>query len=137
LTLHPFDIERTWWLFQKRVVRTKFDISTLLLLSLARYIRWWTITLGGYHPPSKVSVETLTWFIRYVCYWSLQSLHNATIIKTKVLLPQHRWPWPILAILFFGPLVYLLPKLFKWFGFPTFWPWVYLMKFIPETHRAY
>jgi hypothetical protein len=31
LSFHAFDVERTWWkLFQKRVVRTKFDIYVLL-----------------------------------------------------------------------------------------------------------
>lgn len=28
---------------------------------------------------------------------------------------------------------YLLPKTFKLFSFTIFWPWVYLMKIIPET----
>jgi len=42
-----------WWrLFQKRVVRTKFDIY-VLLLSLGRYLCWWTISPRGYHPPSS------------------------------------------------------------------------------------
>ena len=37
----------------------------------------------------------------------------------------------------FGPLVYLLLKIFfKLFGFPIFWLWAYLMKFIPETSHA-
>ena len=35
LTFQPFDFERTWWrLFLKRVVRTKFDIYVLFILSM-------------------------------------------------------------------------------------------------------
>ena len=31
LAFHPFDFERTWWkLFQKRIVRTKFDIYVFI-----------------------------------------------------------------------------------------------------------
>ena len=51
------------------------------------------------------------------------------IIKTKVLLPQagdlNRFCRSCL-----GPSVYLLAKLFKLFGFPTFLFWAYLMKVI-------
>ena len=36
-----------------------------------------------------------------------------------------------------NPLLYLLQKLFKLFGFTTFRPWVYLMKVIVETCRAH
>ena len=36
-----------------------------------------------------------------------------------------------------GPLVLLLPNAIKLFGFPIFLYWAYLMKVIPETHRAY
>jgi len=43
----------------------------------------------------------------------------------------------IFPILFIGPLVYLLPKLLKLFGFPTFRLWVYLLNVIPETCRAH
>jgi len=35
-----------------------------------------------------VSVLTLTWFIRNVCYLNLQFLNNVITIKSKVLLPQ-------------------------------------------------
>ena len=35
-----------------------------------------------------------------------------------------------------GFLVYLLPKLLKLFGFPTFRRWAYLMNVIPETRCA-
>jgi hypothetical protein len=53
LTFQPFDFERTWWrLFQKRVVRTKFDVY-VLLLSLGRYHWCWTVSPRGYHPPSS------------------------------------------------------------------------------------
>ena len=32
-----------------------------------------------------------------------------------------------------GHLVFLLPKIFRLFGFQIFWLWAYLMKAIPET----
>jgi len=36
-----------------------------------------------------------------------------------------------------GPLVLLLPNAIKLFGFPILLYWAFLMKLIPETHRAY
>jgi hypothetical protein len=42
----------------------------------------------------------------------------------------------ILTILFMT-LGFLIPKTFKLFGFPIFWLWASLMKFIPETRRAH
>ena len=41
-------------------------------------------------------------------------LSNVIIIKTKVILPRRFW------ISCLGPLAYLLPKLLKLFGCPTF-----------------
>jgi hypothetical protein len=38
---------------------------------------------------------------------------------------------------YLGSLVYLLAKLFKLFGFPTFRFWAYLMKVIPETRTKF
>jgi hypothetical protein len=45
LAFQSFDVERTWWrLFQKRVVRTKFDIYLFIFIMLyvAILIRFWT-----------------------------------------------------------------------------------------------
>jgi hypothetical protein len=39
-----------------------------LLLSLGRFLCWWTISPPGYHPP-VVSVSVLTWFIRYLRFY--------------------------------------------------------------------
>ena len=36
-----------------------------------------------------------------------------------------------------GHFTFLLTKTSKLFGFPFFWLWAYLMKVIPETHRAH
>jgi len=33
-------------------------ISTFVLLSLGRYLCWWTISPRGYHPPSSQCVGT-------------------------------------------------------------------------------
>jgi hypothetical protein len=88
-----FEIESIWFkLFQKYDVSTKFDIY-LLLLSLGRYLCWWTISPRGYHPSSSqcyyhwvdssaggilvpegvirpvVSAAALTWFTRYIFHW--------------------------------------------------------------------
>jgi hypothetical protein len=39
LDVQPFDYERTWWrLFQKRVVRTKFDIYVLITITWSIYV---------------------------------------------------------------------------------------------------
>ena len=39
LAAQPFDYERTWWrLFQKRVVRTKFDIYVLITITWSIYV---------------------------------------------------------------------------------------------------
>jgi len=43
------------------------QISTFLLLSLGRYICWWTFSIIR----PVVSVSTLTWVIRYIYYWNL------------------------------------------------------------------
>jgi hypothetical protein len=72
-------------------------ISTFLLLSLGRYLCWWTFSPRGYHPPSSqsfyhwddtsaggllvpdgiirpvTSASELTCFIRYIYYWNLQA----------------------------------------------------------------
>ena len=98
-------------LFKKRLIRTTVDIY-VLLLSLGRYLRWWTISPRWYHPPSSqcfyhwidtsagellvpkgitrsvVSVSSLTWLIRYIYYWNLQFLNNLIIIKTKDSFPS-------------------------------------------------
>jgi len=45
--------ECIWWRwFQKRVVRTKFDIY-VFILSLGRNLSWWTISPRRYHSPSS------------------------------------------------------------------------------------
>ena len=98
-------------LFKKRLMRTKVDIY-VLLLSLGRYLDWWTISPQRYHPLSSrcfyhwvdtsagellvpkgitrsvVSVSSLTWLIRYIYYWNLQFLSNLIIIKTKDSFPS-------------------------------------------------
>ena len=38
-------------------------ISTSSLLTLGRYLCWWTLSPGEYHP---TSVSPLTWFIGYI-----------------------------------------------------------------------
>ena len=52
-----------------------------------------------------------------------------------------RWTIPdpvsLWSVLFVKAEIFLLPKLLKLFGFPTFRIWVYLMKVIPETRRAH
>jgi hypothetical protein len=48
---------------------------------------------------------------------------------------MHRWPWPILGILF-RPFGFIAPTI-KLFGFPIFWYWAYLMKVTPEKPRAH
>ena len=52
-----------------------------------------------------------------------------------------RWTIPdpvsFWSVLFVKAEIFLLPKLLKSFGFPTFRIWVYLMKVIPETRRAH
>ena len=83
-----FPIFRFWaYLCEKRVVRTKFDIYFLLLLSLSRYLCWWTITLISSrwcYPPSSQCVGT----DMFITEWNLQFLNNVIINKIKVLLPQ-------------------------------------------------
>jgi hypothetical protein len=44
-------------------------ISTFSLLSLARYLCWWTINPRGYHPPSSQCFGTDT-----TCFWN--NLHQ-------------------------------------------------------------
>jgi hypothetical protein len=59
-------------------------ISKFLLLSLGRYLCWYTIS------PTKsiicpiVRVSVLTWFIGYIYYCNLQFLNNVIIIKSKL-----------------------------------------------------
>jgi hypothetical protein len=51
-------------------------------------------------------------------------------IKLSFSFLRHRWSSPILSILF-RPFGFIAPK--KLFGFPIFWHWAFLMKFIPVT----
>jgi len=44
-------------------------ISTFLLLSLVRYLCWWTTSPRGYHP-----LSSQCFVHRYICYWNLQLL---------------------------------------------------------------
>ena len=57
-------------------------ISPFLLLSLGGLL----VPEGIIRP--VVSVPTLAWFIRYICYSNLQFLNNVIIITTKDLLPR-------------------------------------------------
>jgi hypothetical protein len=60
--------------FQKRIVRTINLIPTFLLLSLGRYLRWWTNSSRVYYTPNSqcfnirpiVSVSAPTLFSRYI-----------------------------------------------------------------------
>jgi len=63
-------------------------ISTFLLLSLGRYLCWWTISPQGYHPPSSQCFGTDMIFIRYIYYWNVQFPNNVIINKAKVPLPR-------------------------------------------------
>ena len=62
-------------------------ISTLLLLSLGRYLCGGLLVPQGIIRP-VVSASALTWFIRYIYFWKLQFLNNVIIYKSKVILPQ-------------------------------------------------
>jgi hypothetical protein len=61
-------------------------ISTFLLISLGRYLYWWTINIGGHHPPSS----QWHWHSLYDILFcrNLQFLNHVIIIKAEVLLPQ-------------------------------------------------
>jgi hypothetical protein len=55
-------------------------ISTFLLLSLCRYLCWWTFSLRVYHPPSSLCLDTAMVYLismllllslaRYYCWWT-------------------------------------------------------------------
>jgi hypothetical protein len=55
-------------------------ISTFLLLSLCRYLCWWTFSLRVYHPPSSLCLDTAMVYLismllllslaRYFCWWT-------------------------------------------------------------------
>ena len=62
-------------------------ISTFLLLSLGRYLCWWTVSPDSIIRP-VVCASALTWFRRYIFYRNLQFVNHVIMIKTKVLLPQ-------------------------------------------------
>ena len=48
-------------------IENHFTFSSMfLLISLVRYLCWWTISPQGYHHPPVVSISTLTWFIIYL-----------------------------------------------------------------------
>jgi hypothetical protein len=80
--------QRTWWrLFQKLVVRIKLD-STFSLLSLGRYLWWWTIFVSDAIIHPVISVSALALFIWHIYYLISQFLNNVIIIRTKVLFPQ-------------------------------------------------
>jgi hypothetical protein len=92
---------------------------------VGQYLCRWNIRFRGYNPPS---VSVLTWFITYIYYWNLQFSNNVIIIKTKVLLLRTYLTLAdvgcdVSGFLFscLGPLVLLLLKTYKLFGFPIFW----------------
>ena len=80
----------------------------------------------------RVNALLLTLFTRYIFYRNLQFLNLVIIIKTKVLLP-HIGDLSQFCLFYWGPLIFVLPKTFKLFGFQIFWIWASLMKVIPET----
>jgi len=49
-----------------------------LLLSLVRYLCWWTICPRGYHHPPVVSISTLTWFIIYLSLYYYRWVDTST-----------------------------------------------------------
>jgi hypothetical protein len=56
LAFQPFDFERTWWrLFQKRIVRTKFDIYVLLSVNCDRSVVF--IRVLWFLPPVKLTAK--------------------------------------------------------------------------------
>jgi len=91
LAFHYFDLERTWWrLFQKRVVRTKFDIYVFIitfnykLKRLIEMIDYGTHTL--YCSTNIVWVWLpLTTKMHVVLFWRLSALpfHSLTLIDNK------------------------------------------------------
>ena len=46
-------------------------IYPFLLLSLGRYLCWWTICLRGYLPLNNISASALIWFIIYIYIYLL------------------------------------------------------------------
>ena len=68
-------------------------------------------------------------------YSNLQFLTMQLFLKLGLLFLMHRWPKPILEILY-RTFCLLALTILKLFGFPTFQLWTYLMKIIPETCRA-
>jgi len=56
-------------------------ISSFLLLSLGRYLCWWTISPENIIQP-VISASTVTWFMKYIYYQHLQFQNNVIIIKT-------------------------------------------------------
>jgi hypothetical protein len=53
-------------------------ISTILLLSLGRYLCWWNISPRGYRLPWSQCFST-DMVIRYIYYWNLQFLNKVLI----------------------------------------------------------
>ena len=94
--------------------------STILLLSLGRYICCWSIISRGLICP-VICVSSLTWFAGYTYYWELHSLSHVIIINTGI--GNRSWLW----LFCLDPFAYLLPKTFKWFGFQYFRLWAYVM----------
>jgi len=74
LLLYGFPIVLLWAYLMKviqearRVMCTQINIYTNVLLSLNRYICWWTTILRAMFRP-LVSASALTRFIRYIYIW--------------------------------------------------------------------
>jgi hypothetical protein len=115
-----------WWLFWVYLMKVILSvpdegysrnlISTFLLLSLGRYLCWWTISPWGYHPSSSqcyyhwvdtsaggplvpegiihpvVSALALTWCIIHIFYRNLQFLNQVIIFKLRFSSLWRRWP---------------------------------------------
>jgi hypothetical protein len=67
-----------------------------------------------------VGAMALTWFVRYIFFSKYAMLYHVIIIKTKVILPLGIGDLGRFGISCLGPLVFLLPKTFKLFGFQIF-----------------
>ena len=83
------------------------QLSTSLLLSLGRYICWWTIIPRMYHPPSSRCFGTDMLLSKFKV-----PIH-VIIIKTKVLLLQKQTTLADLGY----PMDFLLPKTFELLSF--------------------
>ena len=106
-----FDFEGTWWrLFQKRVVRTKFDIYVLLSFLLLHWNSEFTCCCGEYLLPSEEMYLTkniamkvriyLKYLVLYFFFWPLCCLFffDIRILITPLVSSNSSFNWPWVAI---------------------------------------